>query len=59
MKEVKVGIGRIKVRFSKEGRKRRLRDLLYRADPVICGQLEEDLKVMIERFAVKYTNESI
>ena len=50
MKEVKVGMERMGVRFLEEGREWRLPGLLYANDLVLCGESEEDLKVMVERF---------
>ena len=50
MKEVKMGMGRRGVRFQKEGREWRLPGLLYADDLVLCGESEEDLRVMVGRF---------
>ena len=50
MKEVKMGVGRRGVRFRKEGREWRLPDPLHVDDLVLCGALEEDLRVMVGRF---------
>ena len=44
MKEVKMRMG---VRFLEEGREWILPGLLYADDLVLCGELEEDLKVMV------------
>ena len=46
MKEVKTGMGRMEMRFLEEGKQCRLHGLLYADDLVLCGDLEEDLKVM-------------
>ena len=46
MKEVKLEMGRMVVRFLKEGREWRLPDLLYADDLVLCSKWEEDLKLM-------------
>ena len=50
MKEVKVGMGRMVVRFLEEGREWRLPGLLYAGDLVLCGESEGDLKVIVGRF---------
>ena len=47
MEEVKIGMGE---RFRKERREWRLPGLLYADDLVICGELEEDLRVMMGCF---------
>ena len=44
MKEVKVGMGRMGVRFLKEGREWRSPGVLYADDLILCGKLEEDLR---------------
>ena len=54
MKEVKIGIGRMGVRFLVEGRKWRLSGLLYAGDLVLYSELEEDLKVMVGHFVEVY-----
>ena len=38
------------VRFQEEKRKWRLPDLLYADDLLLCGELEEDLRAMVEHF---------
>ena len=43
-KEVKIGMGRMGVRFLEEGRKWRLLAFLY------AGELEEDLKIIMGYF---------
>ena len=43
-----MGMGRIEVRYLEEGKEWRLHGLLYADDLVLCGELEEDLKVMVE-----------
>ena len=48
--EVKMGMGRRGVSFMEDGREWRLPDLLYADDLVLCGELEEDLRV-VGRFA--------
>ena len=50
MKEGKVGMEIMGERFLEEGREWRLPGLLYANDLVLCGESEEDLKVMVERF---------
>ena len=50
MKEVKMGMGRMGVRFQEVRREWRLPGLLYTDDLVLCGGLEEDLKAMVGRF---------
>ena len=45
-----MGMGTRGVRFLEEGRKQRLPGLLYADDLVLCGESEEDLKVMVGRF---------
>ena len=51
MKEVKMGMGRRGVRFLEDGRESRLPGLLYADDSVLCGELEEDLRTMVGRYA--------
>ena len=51
MKEVKMGMGRSGVSFLEDEREWRLPCLLYADDLVICGELEECLRVMVGRFA--------
>ena len=47
MKEMKMGMGR----RMEDGREWRLPGLLYADDLILCGELEEDLRVMVKRFA--------
>ena len=47
MKEVKMGMGRRGVSFLEDGREWRLPDFLYADDLVLCGESEEDLRVMV------------
>ena len=47
MKEVKMCMGRMGVRFLKEGREWKVPGLLYADDLVLCSESEEDLKVMV------------
>ena len=51
MKEVKMGMGRRGVSFLEEGREWILPGFLYANDLVLCGESEEDLRVMVRRFA--------
>ena len=51
MKEVKMGIGRRGVRFLENGREWRFTGLLYADHLVLCGESEEDLRVMVGRLA--------
>ena len=51
MKEVKMGMGRRGVSFLEDGRDWRLPGLLYANVLVLCGELEEDLRAMVGRFA--------
>ena len=49
--EVKIGMGRRRVSFLEDGRREwRLPGLLYADDLVLCGESEEDLRVMVGRF---------
>ena len=50
MKEVKMGTGRMGVRFLEEGREWRLPGLLYADDLILRGELKEVIKVMGVRF---------
>ena len=50
MKEMKWGMGKMRVRFSDEGKKWRLTNLLNADDLVLCGDSEEDLRMMMGRF---------
>ena len=43
MKEVKMGMGRMRMRFLEEGKERRLAGLLYADDFILCGESEDDL----------------
>ena len=52
MKEVKMGMRRREMRFLEAGREWRLPGLLYVDDLVLCGELEEELRVMVRRFTV-------
>ena len=49
MTEVKMGMGR-RVRFMEGGREWRLPGLLYADDLILCGESEEDLRVMVGWF---------
>ena len=42
------------MRFLEDGREWRLPGLLYTDDLVLCGELNEDLKAMVEQFAEVY-----
>ena len=44
-------MGRKGVRFLEDGREVRLPGLLYTDDLVLCGESEEDLRVMVGLFA--------
>ena len=46
-----MGMGRRGVRFLEDGREWRLPSLLYADDLVLYGESEEDLRVMVGRFA--------
>ena len=48
------GMGRRGVGFMEDGREWRLPGLLYADDLVLCGESEEDLRVMVERFVEVY-----
>ena len=50
MKEVKVRIGRMGVRFVEAGRDWRFPFIVYADDLVLCGESEEDLNVVVGRF---------
>ena len=50
MKEVKMGMGRRGVRLLEDWREWRLPRLLYADDLVLCGESEEELRVMMGRF---------
>ena len=45
--KMKIGIGRNGVSFLEDGREWRLPGLLYTDDLVLCGESEEDLRVMM------------
>ena len=47
MKEVKNRMERRGVSFLEDGRECRLSGLLYSVDLVLCGELEEDLRVRV------------
>ena len=47
LKEVKMGMGRRGVRFMEDGREWRLLSLLYVDDLVLCGELKEELRVIV------------
>ena len=49
MKEVKMGMGRMRVRFLEEGREWRLPGFLYADDSVLYGESKEDM-VMVGYF---------
>ena len=51
MKEVKLGMGRSPGSFLEDGREWRLLGLLNADDLVLCGESEEDLRVMVGWFA--------
>ena len=55
MKEVRMGMGRRGVSFNEDGREWRLPGLLYADELVLCGELEEDLRVMVRQFAEVYS----
>ena len=50
MKEVKIRMGKMGVRFLEEGREWRLLCLLYAYDLVLYSESEEGVKVMVRRF---------
>ena len=47
MKKVKMGMRRRGVSFLEDGRELRFPGLLYADDLVLCGESEEDLRVMV------------
>ena len=51
MKELKMGMGKRGVSFMEDEREWRLPGLLYADDLVICGESEENLRVMVGQFA--------
>ena len=50
MKDVKIRMGRRGVGFMEDGSKWRLPGLLYADDLVLCGESEENMRVMVGRF---------
>src|SRR5678815_4169579 len=50
MKELEVGVAADGVRTMENGRERRMPYLLYADDLVLCGESEESLKGLMERF---------
>ena len=50
MKELKMGMGRMVLRFQEEGREWRLPCLLYADELVLCSESEEDLREMEGHF---------
>ena len=51
MKEMEIGMGRSGLRLPEEGRGWKLPGVLYADDLVLCGESNEDLRVMVEHFA--------
>ena len=49
--EVKMGMGRMGVRLPEEGREWRLPGIFYANELDLCGKLEDDLNVMVGKFA--------
>ena len=47
MKEVKMGMGRRAVSFLEEGREWRLPGLLYSDDLILCGESDENLRLIV------------
>ena len=47
MKELKMGMGKMRVRFSEEGREWKLLGFLFVDDLYLCGETEKDLKVIV------------
>ena len=45
------GMGRSGVKYLEEGREWRLTSLLYADDLVVCGEMEEDMRALVGRFA--------
>ena len=45
-----MGMGRMKVRFMEEGSEGRLTGILYADELDLYGELEQDLKVIMEHF---------
>ena len=54
-KEMKMGMGKRGVTFLDDGREWRLPGLFYADDFFICGESDEGLRVMVERFAEEGT----
>ena len=50
MREVKMGMRRNGMNFMEDGREWKLPGLLYVDDLILCGESEEDLRVMVGRF---------
>src|SRR5678816_3523316 len=50
MKELEVGVTRDSVRMMENGREWRVPYLLYEGDLVLCGESEESLRILVERF---------
>ena len=59
MKEAKMEMGREGVRFQEDGREWGLPGLLHADDLVLCGESEENLRAMVERFAEVYKRRSL
>ena len=59
MKEVKIGMGRKGMRLVEDGREWRLPGLLYAEDLVLCGDSEENLRVMVGWFAEVCTKKGL
>ena len=55
MKEVKIRLGRMGVRFLEERREGRLPDILFADDLVLCVNSEEELRAMLGRFVRVYS----
>ena len=49
MKEMKMGMRRIGVRFLKEWREWKEQGVFYKDDLVLCGELDEDLNMKMRR----------
>ena len=56
--EKKMGVWRIGLRFLEQRREWRLPYLLYAGYLLLCGELEEDLRVMIRLF-LRYAKEGV
>ena len=59
MKAVKMGMGRRGVRFQEEGREWRLLGILYADYLVLCGEPEEDLRVMVGCFVEMFRGKGL